>query len=82
MIFENSVPNFKFRTKSCEGISQGFHLLFSNNLYNLLWSYPELFYECMANEVNSSRKKSQVSQQIHLFLASFRKLLLSWSRLK
>ena len=27
-------------------------------------------------------KKSQISRQIHLFLASFRKLLLSWSRLK
>ena len=26
--------------------------------------------------------KSKVSRQIHLFLASFRKLLLSWSRLK
>ena len=38
--------------------------------------------ELMANKVNWSRKKSQVSRQIHLFLASFWKLLLSWSRLK
>ena len=28
------------------------------------------------------QKKSQISRQIHLFLASFQKLLLSWSRLK
>ena len=27
-------------------------------------------------------KKSQISRQIHLFLASFRKLLLLWLRLK
>ena len=39
-------------------------------------------YKLMANKVSWSRKKSQVSRQIHLFLASFRKLLLSWSRLK
>ena len=34
------------------------------------------------SKVNWSRKKSQVSWQIHLFRASFRKLLLSWSSLK
>ena len=36
-----------------------------------------------ANKANSSlKKKSKVSREIHLFLASFRKILLSWSRLK
>ena len=30
----------------------------------------------------SRKKKIQVSRQIHLFLASYRKLLLPWTRLK
>ena len=34
------------------------------------------------NETPKYVKRSQVSRQIHLFLASFQKLLLSWSCLK
>ena len=40
-------------------------------------------FQLMANKANwSLKKKSKVSRQILLFLASFRKLLLSWSRVK
>ena len=51
---------------------------FNNNLND-----EGMIVELMASKVNWSRKKkSQVSRQIHLFLASFRKLLLSWLHLK
>ena len=39
-------------------------------------------YNKLQGSGNWSQKKSHISRQIHLFLASFRKLLLSWLRLK
>ena len=63
-------------------------VIFINTLKNCTGSMLKLsiisLHLLMANKVNwsSKKKKSKNSRQIHLFLASFRKLLLSWSRLK